>query len=364
VRIALCVPRASHLKPGASGDRVFVAGLLAGLRGRGHDVEIVSRLNVRDVWRGRVGVLRLARELLRVTRAMRRFSPDAWLVYGVSATNPDLFGWWQRPRRYVLFAASAGKARRVPRRWRRVFMFAYRRSLAHADKVVPAHPQVNLDGTVPRERVIPLIGIAATPWEELPSRAQARRLLGLPEDACVVLCLARFTLGEDGSTDKTSMVLDLIHAVDSLDDDDVILVVAGDGPGRERLEAAAAERPPGRVRILRALEHDQVARLYAACTVFAYPMRRDWPWMVVLEAQACGRPVVTMRTRSGELTVDDGRTGLLAADPDEFRSHLAALVADPQRCEAMGEAAHAYIARTHSIDVRLEQIEALLRGEA
>jgi glycosyltransferase involved in cell wall biosynthesis len=96
----------------------------------------------------------------------------------------------------------------------------------------------------------------------------------------------------------------------------------------------------------------------------AYAMALDWPWMVVLEAQACGRPVLTMRTKSGELTVGHGRTRLLAADGDEFRSHLAALVADPRRCDAMGEAARSYIARTHSIEVRLHEIEALLQGQA
>jgi glycosyltransferase involved in cell wall biosynthesis len=79
-----------------------------------------------------------------------------------------------------------------------------------------------------------------------------------------------------------------------------------------------------------------------------------------MEAQYCGRPVVTLRTRSAEITVQDGRTGLLANDLDEFRAHLATLCGDPSRCDAMGAAARAYIATTHSIETRLGQIEELL----
>ena len=68
VRIAFHVPRASHLEPGPSGDRVFVAELLAGLRERGHEPRTVSRLNARDVWRGQVTVGGLLCEALRVRR--------------------------------------------------------------------------------------------------------------------------------------------------------------------------------------------------------------------------------------------------------------------------------------------------------
>ena len=47
-------------------------------------------------------------------------------------------------------------------------------------------------------------------------------------------------------------------------------------------------------------------------------------------------PVVTMRTDSAELTVQDGRTGLLAKDLDEFRAQLASLTADRAALRAHG----------------------------
>jgi glycosyltransferase involved in cell wall biosynthesis len=120
----------------------------------------------------------------------------------------------------------------------------------------------------------------------------------------------------------------------------------------------------GRLRLAGATSHEEAVWYYAACDFFAFPDLRDFPWLAVLEAQACGRPVVTTRTRSAEMTVDDRRTGLLADDRDDFASQVAALARDRARCRAMGAAAREYHERTHSFDVRLGQIEELLRGRA
>jgi glycosyltransferase involved in cell wall biosynthesis len=71
--------------------------------------------------------------------------------------------------------------------------------------------------------------------------------------------------------------------------------------------------------------------------------------------------VVIMRTGSGEATVEHGRTGLLASDLDEFRAQLADLVQDKRRCLSMGEVARHYVARHHSLEVRLGRLESLLK---
>ena len=98
------------------------------------------------------------------------------------------------------------------------------------------------------------------------------------------------------------------------------------------------------------------------CDFYAYPALTDRTFITILEAQACGRPVVTMQTRSAELTVDAGRTGLLVKDLEEFQAHIAALASDRARCESMGRAAREYIAKFHSIEIRVRQFEDLLLG--
>jgi glycosyltransferase involved in cell wall biosynthesis len=364
LKIALHVPRASYLEGRTSGDPIFLHALVDGLRDRGHEVAIVSRVDVRDYWRGGLPLRRLVSETIAVRRRMKRFAPDAWLVYGPSATYPDLFGWWSRPNRYVLLATGIGKPDRMPRPWRWIFPRAHRRSLARADAVAVYRPKSRmslLERGVEDERIV-VLPLASPGWESVPAQDGARRRLGLPLDAPIVLSVSRLPPARsDGRPWKTEMVLELLAAGASLPPE-ALLVHVGDGPGRDRVEQEATRLGlDGRLRLAGAVDHGDAVWYFAACDFLAFPDLRDFPWLAVLEAQSCGRPVVTTKTQSAEMTVEDGRTGLLAADRREFEAHLAALALDRPRCRAMGAAAREYIERAHSMPVRVRQIEELLR---
>jgi phosphatidyl-myo-inositol dimannoside synthase len=366
VRIAFYAPRATHLdlELARGGDPIFLHDLLTTLRSRGHEVEIVSRLNIRDVWRGRVPVRRLLREAVAIRRRMKRFAPHGWLVYDTSQTYPDLFGWWHRPGRYVLLAAHSWRSDRIPKRWRWILSFAYRRSLRRADAVTVVRAEsaerLRLRGV--DERRLRVLPPSARLAEEVPPQEEARLRLGLPPSAPIIFCAARFTGPKERKQAKTEMILDLLPLVSALPSE-VLLVVAGDGPGRSRIEAEIDRLGlADRVRLVGAVPNEAVPSFFAACDLYAYPYPRDIPSVSVLEAQACGRPVVTMRTSSGELTVDPGRTGLLAETLQEFGDHLALLTSDRARCAEMGRNARRFVSEFHSTDVRARQIEELLVG--
>lgn len=367
MRIAFYTPRVSHLQPGSSGDRVFVPRLLAGLAARGHDVELVSRVGVYDFWRGRVSARRLALEALASRRRMRRFDPEAWLVYGTSMSYPDLFGWWQRPRRYVLLNASKGDVGRLPWRWRRPFALAHRRSLTRADLVLASWPRnaERLRSLGVADDRLGVVPAAVEDWLGIPSQQEARRWLGLPPGAPVILCVARLPAPRaDGRAWKTEWVCELLEEVAAAPlPPGTLLLHAGDGPGRDRVEERArALGLDGCLRLAGDVGHDEIGSYYAACDLFAYVSASDRPWHAALEAQACGRPVLTLRSRSAEMTVEDGRTGLLAGSREEFRTRLASLAGDRPRCAAMGRAAREYVSRRHSLEVRVGEIEKLLTG--
>lgn len=65
------------------------------------------------------------------------------------------------------------------------------------------------------------------------------------------------------------------------------LWVAGDGPGRARLEAGA----PPNVRFLGRVSDEELADLYSRCRALLYPQDEDFG-IVPVEAQAAGRPVI------------------------------------------------------------------------
>jgi glycosyltransferase involved in cell wall biosynthesis len=307
-------------------------------------------------------------EIRRVRTEMDCFAPDAWLVYGASATNPDLFGWWMShrraaaPQKYVLLATDLGSGKRIPLRWRNLYLRAHHRSLARCDAISAYHPSSRNDlirHGIPEEK-LSLLPPAVSPWEPGPDMQEARQLLGLPTEGPLLFCASRFPDLDEGDAGKMNMLLELISASTALPPE-ALLVIAGDGPGRSALEREIASLSRRcSIRLVGAVEHSKMPLYYAACDFFVYPHRVNRPWLAVLEAQSCGRPVVTMRTQSAELTVQPGQTGLLATNTDEFRYAIAALAANRERTREMGRAASGYITENHSIDIRIDQIERML----
>jgi glycosyltransferase involved in cell wall biosynthesis len=80
---------------------------------------------------------------------------------------------------------------------------------------------------------------------------------------------------------------------------------------------------------------------------------------VIIEAGAARLPVVSTRHSGIPEQVDDGTTGLLAAERDVagLADALAALAKDPARRAAMGEAAHAKMAREYSLEAHRGALE-------
>jgi glycosyltransferase involved in cell wall biosynthesis len=145
------------------------------------------------------------------------------------------------------------------------------------------------------------------------------------------------------------------------------LDVAGDGPERARLEALAAARAPGRVRFHGRLPKDRLLDLIRAAAVVAVPSRwhENQP-MAVLEAFACGVPVVTTNLGGLPELVDQGRDGVVvdADDLQALAGALEGLLADPERAFAMGRAARAKAERRFAPERHLDQLQRLYQRVA
>jgi glycosyltransferase involved in cell wall biosynthesis len=96
------------------------------------------------------------------------------------------------------------------------------------------------------------------------------------------------------------------------------IVVAGDGPLNDAV-AAAAQAAAIPCLQLDWVEHDDVLRLMARCDALWFPSSWDEPLSrVLLEALACGAPIVAMPTGGTPEIIVDGRSGILAPDIISF----------------------------------------------
>jgi glycosyltransferase involved in cell wall biosynthesis len=98
---------------------------------------------------------------------------------------------------------------------------------------------------------------------------------------------------------------------------DATLEIVGDGPYRSRLEEIARERSiQDRVRFLGATSQaDKVAALNRAMVLAAPSPKEGWG-LTVIEANACGTPVVASRSPGLVESVRDGETGFLVTHGD------------------------------------------------
>ena len=90
------------------------------------------------------------------------------------------------------------------------------------------------------------------------------------------------------------------------------MVLVGDGPVRERLEAAHPD-----ARFAGTLRGDVLAATYASADVFLFPSLSDTFGNVTLEALASGLPVVAYDTAAAAEHVVPGQSGLLGPPGDE-----------------------------------------------
>ena len=115
------------------------------------------------------------------------------------------------------------------------------------------------------------------------------------------------------------------------------VVIAGEGPDRERLEQLAAG-VNGRIELTGRVDDERLADLYArSLAVFYAPIDEDFG-MVPYEAFLSGKPVVTTTDSGGPLeVVRDGETGVVvSADPAEIARACASL--DPDTARRYGAA--------------------------
>ncbi|MCS7273609.1 MAG: glycosyltransferase family 4 protein [Fimbriimonadales bacterium] len=171
-------------------------------------------------------------------------------------------------------------------------------------------------GGIPPERVVVVRGgIDLERFEKLPRKEVMREQFFVPATRPVLLCVGRFVYHK--GFDIAIQAMERIWAVFP----DADLWLAGDGPENVRLVKLVTRcSRPHRVRFFG--YWSAVEELYAAADVLLAPARDAGLGLAVMEAMACGLPVVATDIPPMHRLVEHERTGLLV--PPENPEALAA----------------------------------------
>lgn len=124
----------------------------------------------------------------------------------------------------------------------------------------------------------------------------------------------------------------LIRAISELRGEDVSLVVAGTGNMERELRALARKTGVAdRIHFSGFVPHDQTAKLYQESSVFCLPSNNEGMSLTVLEAMACGLPVLVTDVGGSAELLEDGRNGFLLQkqSPSDIAEKLRAYLENP-----------------------------------
>ncbi len=132
---------------------------------------------------------------------------------------------------------------------------------------------------------------------------------------------------------------------------DVLLMIVGQGPEQDNLYAL--------VESLNLKKHvrfenivNQTADILPAFDVFVMPSHQEGLGLSVMEAQACGLPVVASNVGGLTDLIEEGKTGYLVPpqDPLALAAKIMEVFKNPDQAKEVGLAARQYIAREFSLE--------------
>ena len=200
------------------------------------------------------------------------------------------------------------------------------------------------------------VGMDITRFAEAPAeeKQSIRRELGLAEGDTFAISVAQLIPRKNHTT--------LIRATAKLQDPRFHLFIAGDGVQETELKTLARELGvQAQVHFL-GFRRD-VHRLCSAADLFLFASFQEGLPVAVMEAMACGLPIVASAIRGNTDLIDPGRGGFLV-DPEDaagFAGAIRAILSDRERLEQMKQYNLKKV-RTYSIGAVTEQMAELYRS--
>lgn len=341
--------------PVRGGITTYVDGLTNALREASAEVHVLAREGEGDGARTLAGA---AREFVRkAVVALDTIRPDAVQAHGHWYTLQAAVRYRRRhPAARVVFTLHTEFPAMSSAR-----TLVFRRLLARAD-VVTALSQDLLDRTVAAVRfrtatqvIPPGVSMQRAP----PERVQAFLAeSGLEGRTPIVVFLG--PLAYDAKSRGVARLIEAMALV-RRDAPGATLVVAGDGPHRQELESKARALLPGGAIFLGHVP--DASLVLSAADVYAHISFQEGFGLAVLEAMACGTPVVATRVGGLPDLIRDGENGALVdGGAEEVARRILEIAGSSKLAARLARAAGDTVSRDFTWKRAAEQFLAIYAG--
>lgn len=189
-------------------------------------------------------------------------------------------------------------------------------------------------------------------------KTAARTKLGLPQDARIIGIVATLRSWKGHQY--------LLDAFAQLSDKHTRLVIVGDGPQREALQARIAELDLNGRAIMAGNQRDVLPWLQAL-DIFVLPSyANEGVPQAILQAMLCGLPIISTPVGSILEAVQHEQTGLVVEPKNSEQLHeaISRLLNDPKLCQTLGAAARIRAQEKFGLDTMLDKMEVLFTNAA
>ncbi len=230
-----------------------------------------------------------------------------------------------------------------------------RLTIGLADRVVAVSASVQEFCTVhihlPASKLVLIRNGIAIPDKTLPTQRESRQMFNLPEEVDLI--------GTIGRLDPIKGYSYLLEALKQIDPD-ACLVIVGDGPEREHLQAHAC-RLGIKERVFWMGSVQDIWSILPAFDLFVLPSLREGLPVTLLEAMAAGLPVVATQVGGVPEVILDGITGILlpAGNPQALAEAIQRLLTKPGLCMEMGRSGRERVRDDFSVEQMVQKTQAL-----
>lgn len=371
IRVAFYAPLKAPDHPDPSGDRTVARLLLQALRQSGAEVTIASRFRARLSGNTELEQQRMARKghaladklIAKYRKLPRAKRPQIWFTYHLYYKAVD----WIGPRVAAALAIPyvVAEASHAPKRATGPYAISHAAAelaIKQAAAILCLNPADKecLAGIVAKKKLIDLPPFLdmSTFARQRPDRNLARLKLTTHYrlDPALPWLLAVAMMRPGDKLASYQMLAESLRHVRR----PYQLLVAGDGVARPQVEHAF-QSLRAKIVWLGLKPAAELPEIYAAADLLVWPAINEAFGMALLEAQACGCPVIAGASGGVPAIIADGETGWLSAPGD-----MAAFAADidfalDHDLAATRLAARAHALKFHDIGAAAAKLEKLVR---
>ena len=180
-----------------------------------------------------------------------------------------------------------------------------------------------------------------------------KQQFGIDQKHLVLISVSRL-----GKEKNVKFLIDAIASLDQQTQQQVRLLIAGEGDDRPYLEIRIAEKGLQKIiRLIGAVSPENIPGYYQMADIFVFASKSETQGMVILEAMSAGLPVVAIRSSGIDDVIVEGQTGFKTLDDIEaWNSKLKRLIEDAALRETLSTQAVEF-ARQHDSAVFAQNID-------